>query len=623
MAKNWTNTYRRKLGARIGDDLQIFDVGSAYLIKNSNIKEGFLQSIDGKYEKSDEMTIVRNGDVSPEGSVVVGGNGQFFRFEYPDGHYDIADGGRRKLLFWDIETRTSDGSDEFPDSSKDPIFMISMFYVNEITGESKGYLLSTIKHGYVNEGVSVEHYPDEKMMIERFFALIAELYPHFFVQYNGFGYDIPYVLNRCIELGIEMLPKIHNTYEYKPAVSEFARSVYWYINGIEQIDLMLYFKTIYPIFSSYKLENIGQFFLGKGKSGLHIYEMMEFLRTGDAEGLKQVAKYSMQDSFLLYDLCKKCDIIKNLCVTANGLYTTIEELLDEKPGVSVWNAIGLYNPDYLNTEGLNMKYTNSYKIGLYQNVSIVDRRDGYVALLGGFLKDLPTIYLYELCVKLHKDVRHDIDRNRIASLSTVYYIKDSAAENPIKKYDAVVITSTSGSLVAISGNNIEFDGRGEICKPPFKLAEDFARRIIMNYIRDRNSKNDEIEFNQSDFTGENLTESIKIDGAKLSDTVERYKSISRLANDDRLSKEDRETYRVEAEEYLNKLSDDEKLMYSLAFQYNRLGNISTWVRLNYVMSEGMNPILIKNWKDGVNSVDFNYYLYKLIKYREIVEKELR
>ena len=99
-----------------------------------------------------------------------------------------------------METYTD--ADEFTSSSRDPITLISA--VTAINGKIQVYLLSRLKINKPKSDAKILQYKSEKDLIEGFFKLWRDFSPDKSITYNGFNYDIPYLIARAGILGADI-----------------------------------------------------------------------------------------------------------------------------------------------------------------------------------------------------------------------------------------------------------------------------------------------------------------------------------------------------------------------------------------------------------------------------------
>ncbi|OQR98917.1 DNA polymerase epsilon catalytic subunit [Achlya hypogyna] len=122
---------------------------------------------------------------------------------------DMVDKAEPVVLAFDIECTKAPL--KFPDATHDQIYMISYMV------DRQGYLI--VNREFVSEDVDDFEYtptkeyngpfecfnaPNERALLDRFFAHVNEINPHIFVTYNGDFFDWPFVEARALVHGIDM-----------------------------------------------------------------------------------------------------------------------------------------------------------------------------------------------------------------------------------------------------------------------------------------------------------------------------------------------------------------------------------------------------------------------------------
>ncbi|MFA4662620.1 DNA polymerase [Pyrococcus kukulkanii] len=187
-----------------------------------------------------------------------------------------------KLLAFDIETLYHEG-EEF---AKGPIIMIS--YADE--EEAKVITWKKIDLPYV-EVVS-----SEREMIKRFLKVIREKDPDVIITYNGDSFDLPYLVKRAEKLGIK-LPLGRDGSE--PKMQRLGDMTAVEIKGRIHFDLYHVIRRTINL-PTYTLEAVYEAIFGKSKEKVYAHEIAEAWETG--KGLERVAKYSMEDAKVTYEL---------------------------------------------------------------------------------------------------------------------------------------------------------------------------------------------------------------------------------------------------------------------------------------------------------------------------------
>ncbi|AFK21970.1 DNA polymerase domain-containing protein [Pyrococcus sp. ST04] len=190
-----------------------------------------------------------------------------------------------KLLAFDIETLYHEG-EEF---GKGPILMIS--YADE-----EGAKVITWKR--INLPY-VEVVSSEREMIKRFLKVIREKDPDVIITYNGDSFDFPYLVKRAEKLGIKLPLGRDGS---PPKMQRLGDMNAVEIKGRIHFDLYHVVRRTINL-PTYTLEAVYEAIFGKPKEKVYAHEIAEAWETG--KGLERVAKYSMEDAQVTYELGKE------------------------------------------------------------------------------------------------------------------------------------------------------------------------------------------------------------------------------------------------------------------------------------------------------------------------------
>jgi len=513
-----------------------------------------------------------------------------------------------RLFFWDIETFAS-RQGEFPNSSNvdDYIALISIITMNR--DGTKGYVIA---RGDVNRELLTKHNnmvlihaKDEKDLLTKFFAIYNTFQPDRQIYYNGDMFDMPYLLNRLAINNIE-IPKISKIRTLTPWVirrsypTPFGREYERTINipGTEIIDLIHFYRRFYPHLKNHKLDTVSKFFIGEGKTGLTIDDMMDAIRTNNPDLLAKVVDYSYVDSLRMSELWLSSNtqhvldsVCNNMCVSADSLLRShFEDIINKllfniDPGTAVFNnAFG--TPDHL----------KDAVQGIYRNVHVYDYSELYRQIM--IMSDHPVSV--ELANRLdgapHKLIltafySSYVDKS-IASPLLTTMLESVLESNMIIALEPFIIRSI-GPLnadwlkqIAISScyvsvakasyiilnesGELEPAGLSKLCRPKFSLASDIIKQYLTLVYSD----------NLSSFTNPVMSD-LPVDKFIM---TERVGDISLL--------------------------EPNTIKHKLALQYG--SNIETWVSMQYVMTSN-GPTLLSKLKDN-DVIDYTYYTKELQKY---------
>lgn len=292
----------------------------------------------------------------------------------------------RTVLFWDIESISPSRQFTDPTKPEDRITLISVIIDKQNSPSPTAYILTTedVNEKLVPEveiKLNIIHYSSEAELIMGFFGIWMSSDIDSAVYYNGDSYDMPYLIERMKINNIDipflgrMAPlKTNGIMEIK-IPTPFGRETKSTFDapGVEIIDLTIFYRRFYPGMINYKLETIGNKFLGEGKTGLDVETMFSIIESMNRDMMAKVVWYSYKDTLLLYRLWSKYDvnhIISSLC---NFSGCTSEELLRMSDKLLVRRLINNIDPstsigDF--TIKKKIPYIKVAKKGFYTNISI-------------------------------------------------------------------------------------------------------------------------------------------------------------------------------------------------------------------------------------------------------------
>lgn len=234
----------------------------------------------------------------------------------------------------------------------------------------------------------------EKEVILEWKKLIAELNPDVLIGYNIFGFDMSYLWDRTIELGINdtfamglgrQITKKCILKEQSLSSSALGDNTlkYFDMDGIVIIDLLKVMQKDFKL-DSYKLDNVASIYIGDKKDDLKPRELFEKYR-GNSSDRCVIAKYCVQDCALVNRLLHKLKILENNIGMGNVCLVPLNFLFRRGQGIKVFSLItkqcmdkGLLIPVINNFNNLDLD-TDGYegavvldpKEGMYLNDPIV------------------------------------------------------------------------------------------------------------------------------------------------------------------------------------------------------------------------------------------------------------
>nr|6WYA_A Chain A, DNA polymerase [Thermococcus kodakarensis KOD1]6WYB_A Chain A, DNA polymerase [Thermococcus kodakarensis KOD1] len=190
-----------------------------------------------------------------------------------------------KLLAFDIETLYHEG-EEFAEG---PILMIS--YADE-----EGARVITWKNVDLPY---VDVVSTEREMIKRFLRVVKEKDPDVLITYDGDNFDFAYLKKRCEKLGINFALGRDGS---EPKIQRMGDRFAVEVKGRIHFDLYPVIRRTINL-PTYTLEAVYEAVFGQPKEKVYAEEITTAWETG--ENLERVARYSMEDAKVTYELGKE------------------------------------------------------------------------------------------------------------------------------------------------------------------------------------------------------------------------------------------------------------------------------------------------------------------------------
>jgi len=271
-----------------------------------------------------------------------------------------------KCIAFDLEVNSVNMNEMPSDRPDDAIFQISCVIEN-INRRKALFTLSATNMDISNttllEDVDVYAYETEEDLLRAFIAFVCHEKPNVLTGFNIFGFDIDYLMKRCIRFCLSNELKFIGFNKETPAKIEtvkwsssaYKNQEFKFLNweGILLLDLLPLIQRDHKL-DTYSLKNITQIFLNNDtKDPVTYKDIFKAYRT--RENLDVVGKYCVQDS--------------NLCIELMNYFHSWTAL-SEMAKVCNVSMFTLY------TQGQQIKtFSQVYKYCLRQNI-VVDT-DGY------------------------------------------------------------------------------------------------------------------------------------------------------------------------------------------------------------------------------------------------------
>jgi len=198
------------------------------------------------------------------------------------------------------------------------------------------------------DGIDISCCKDEAELLEKWKIFMKELNPDIIIGYNIWGFDIEYIWNRSIEVGINTkfqkgLGRIYrrksSLVEQKLSSSALGDNIFNLldIDGIVTVDLLKVIQKDFKL-DSYKLDNVASIYIGDKKDDLKPKEIFEkFL--GDAKDRSVIAKYCIQDCILVNRLLHKLKILENNIGMGNVCLVPLNFLFRRGQGIKIFSLV--------------------------------------------------------------------------------------------------------------------------------------------------------------------------------------------------------------------------------------------------------------------------------------------
>lgn len=206
--------------------------------------------------------------------------------------------------------------------------------------------------------VDVKSCKTEAELLISWKRLMSKLNPDIIIGYNIWGFDIEYIWDRTVELGINKSFKMGlgriinrncNLVEQKLSSSALGDNIFklFDTDGVVYIDL---FKVIQKDFKldSYKLDNVASIYIGENKDDLKPNEIFKKFK-GTSEDRCVIAKYCIQDCILVNKLLHKLKILENNIGMGNVCLVPLNYLFRRGQGIKIFSLVAneCMKKDYL------------------------------------------------------------------------------------------------------------------------------------------------------------------------------------------------------------------------------------------------------------------------------------
>lgn len=366
-----------------------------------------------------------------------------------------------KILAFDIEVN-SEFINKFPDNLPgDSVFQISC--VIDDCEERRKLLLSleakdmNLKKSELLNDVQVQLYESEEALLKGFMQLIVDETPNVITGFNIFGFDIEYIMKRCVRFCLSDELKGIGFNKETPAQIEkvkwtssaYKNQEFNFFNweGILLLDLLPLVRRDYKL-DTYTLKNVTATFLNNNTKDPVTYKDI-FTAYRTREKLDVVGKYCVQDSNLCIELVKYFHSWIALAEMAKVCNVSMFTLYTQGQQIKIYSQVYKYclkqnvvvNSDGYQTKA-NERYTGAYVhepiAGYYENVVPLDfclTGDTLVSLSNGTSKKLNKLITDHMVLGFHEE------DNGLGCYSSINGLQDKGER------DTVQITLRDGRAI--------------------------------------------------------------------------------------------------------------------------------------------------------------------------------
>jgi DNA polymerase I len=245
----------------------------------------------------------------------------------------------------------------------------------------------------------------EKEMIKRFLRVVREKDPDVLITYNGDNFDFAYLKKRFEELGIKFTLGRDGS---EPKIQRMGDRFAVEVKGRIHFDLYPVIRRTINL-PTYTLEAVYEAVFGKPKEKVYAEEIAQAWESG--EGLERVARYSMEDAKVTYELGRE--------------FFPMEAQLSRLIGQSLWDVSRSSTGNLVEWFLLRKAYKRNELAPNKPDERELARRGGYA---GGYVKE-PERGLWDNIVYL------DFRSAAISIIITHNVSPDTLNREGCKEYD--------------------------------------------------------------------------------------------------------------------------------------------------------------------------------------------
>ncbi|MEO0281474.1 MAG: DNA polymerase domain-containing protein [candidate division WOR-3 bacterium] len=231
-----------------------------------------------------------------------------------------------KYISIDIETYSDEGV--MPDSTKDPIIMISLFFYPAFKGKNNVVLIAKKSKNHFENTL---FFDNEKQMLEEFKKIIDDYDPDILLGYNITNFDFPYIEARLKANNISR--SIGRCSQKSIMVSKFSSKYNITIPGRVIVDVYSLIKEATTKFGLYKglkrygLGDVSQLILGETKVDVSHSEISLFWKD-DGDKFSKLVSYSRKDAELPFRMLVEMNMLDKFFEISKVSGLVLQDVLD-------------------------------------------------------------------------------------------------------------------------------------------------------------------------------------------------------------------------------------------------------------------------------------------------------
>lgn len=451
---------------------------------------------------------IENNDVDSKSSKSVI-NSYLVDVDYVERCDDIKYIPKCKILSFDIECYSHrKGFMPSVICPEDKIFQISVvLYENDKIEKEILFCLGNCGQTKT-KSIKVENCKSEERLLAKFSQLVQLFRPNIIIGFNILGFDIPYIIGRCVnhnhcERFLNRFTLSTDRICEKTTRRQDEESALQYTDGILVLDFYHIARKMYSGLPNHKLETVANFLIGSGKDPLNHEDIFEGYIKGTPESLAIVGEYCVKDARVTLLSALKSKVWLSICEQAKITHTHVSDIYGKGQQIRVFNQVKNHcyknnilvdPPDKTQT---NTKYKGAIilkpTVGLFNNVATFDFASLYPSVTIAHNLDYTTITrdgdkgisYNEKNLQIYKWVEHT-DCKDCDDFSDKK-IDETCQGKEVKFVDineAGVIPTILINLIAARKETREIIKQNEIKINQLRLEED---KEIINQLKDENN----------------------------------------------------------------------------------------------------------------------------------------